>query len=52
MKSLFQWLAEYGEPIPPMLLRELREHHDFYLKLNELISQQDKKLKQLVEETN
>lgn len=49
MKSLFQWLAEYGEPIPPMLLRELRGHHDFYLKLNELISQQDKKLKQLVE---
>lgn len=49
MKSLFQWLAEYGEPIPPMLLRELREHHDFYLKLNELISLQDKKLKQLVE---
>ena len=49
MKSLFQWLAEYGEPIPPMLLRELREHHGFYLKLNELISLQDKKLKQLVE---
>ena len=49
MKSLFQWLAEHGEPIPPMLIRELREHHDYYLKLNELISLQDKKLKQLVE---
>ena len=49
MKGLFQWLAEHGAPIPPMLIRELREHHDYYLKLNELISQQDKKLKQLVE---
>lgn len=25
MKSLFQWLAEYGEPIPPMLFRELTD---------------------------
>ncbi len=49
MKVLFQWLAEHGEPIPPMLLLELRDHHDYYLRLNNLISVQDKKLKQVVE---
>ena len=49
MKSFFQLLAKYGEPISPMLIRELREHHDYYLQLNELIALQDKKLKQLVD---
>jgi hypothetical protein len=49
MKTLFQWLAEHGEPIPPMLLLELRDHHDFYLKLNQLILTQDKKLKEIVD---
>jgi len=48
MKKLFQWLAEHGEPIPPMLLLELRDHHDYYLKLNQLILTQDKKLKDIV----
>ena len=49
MKTLFQWLAEHGEPIPPMLLLELRDHHDYYLKLNQLILTQDKKLKEIVD---
>ena len=49
MKALFQWLAEHGEPIPPMLLLELRDHHDYYLKLNQLILTQDKKLKEIVD---
>jgi len=49
MKALFQWLAEHGEPIPPMLLLELRDHHDYYLKLNQLIMSQDKKLKEIVD---
>lgn len=49
MKVLFQWLAEHGEPIPPMLLLELRDHHDFYLKLNQLILTQEKKLKEIVD---
>lgn len=49
MKALFQWLAEHGEPIPPMLLLELRDHHDYYLRLNQLISTQDKKLKEIVD---
>ena len=49
MKVLFQWLAEHGEPIPPMLLLELRDHHGYYLRLNKLISVQDKKLKQVLE---
>ncbi len=49
MKVLFQWLAEHGEPIPPMLLLELRDHHDYYLKLNQLILAQDKKLKEIVD---
>ena len=48
MKALFQWLAEHGEPMPPMLLLELRDHHDYYLKLNQLILTQDKKLKEIV----
>ena len=50
MKSLFQWLADNNEPIPPMLMQELIEHHDYYLQLNERIAGQDKKLKQLVEQ--
>lgn len=49
MKALFQWLAELGEPIPPMLLLELRDHHEYYLKLNQLILTQDKKLKEIVD---
>jgi len=49
MKVLFQWLAEHGEPIPPMLLLELRDHHDYYLQLNKLILIQDKKLKEIVD---
>ncbi|MFT6265541.1 MAG: hypothetical protein ACJAWS_001690 [Oleiphilaceae bacterium] len=32
-----------------MLLLELRDHHDFYLKLNQLILTQDKKLKEIVD---
>jgi len=49
MKVLFQWPAEHGEPIPPMLLLELRDHHDYYLKLNQLIMAQEKKLKEIVD---
>lgn len=50
MKNLFQWLADNKEPIPPMLMQELIEHHEYYLQLNERIAGQDKKLKQLVEQ--
>jgi transposase len=50
MKSLFQWLADNKEPIPPMLMQELIGHHEYYLQLNERIAGQDKKLKQLVEQ--
>ena len=50
MKTLFQWLADNGEVIPPMLMQELVEHHEYYLHLNEKIAGQDKKLKQLVEQ--
>ncbi|WP_220783469.1 IS110 family transposase, partial [Shewanella sairae] len=35
MKNLFQWLADSKEPIPPMLMQELIEHHEYYLQLNE-----------------
>jgi len=51
MKVLFQWLADNKEPIPPMLMQELIEHHEYYLQLNERIAGQDKKLKQLVEQS-
>ena len=40
---------EEVEPIPPILLLELRDHHDYYLKLNQLILTQDKKLKEIVD---
>ena len=49
MEALFQWLAEHGEPTPPMLLLELRDHHDYYLKLNLLILTQDIMLRETVE---
>jgi len=49
MKALFQWIADNGEPIPPMLLLELRDHHDYYLKLNQHILTQDTKLKEIVD---
>lgn len=51
MKKLFQWLADNKAPIPPMLMQELIEHHEFYLQLNKRIAGQDKKLKQLVEQS-
>jgi transposase len=50
IKTLFQWLADHGEPIKPMLLLKLRDHHDFYLKLDQLILTQDKKLKEIVDQ--
>lgn len=50
MKSLFQWLADNGEAMPAMLMQELLTHHEYYLQLNERISEQDKKLKRLVEQ--
>jgi len=49
MKGLFQWLADNGEPIPPLLMQELISHHEYYKRLNELINEQDKKLKALIE---
>jgi len=49
MKKLFQWLADNGEPISPLLMQSLVEHHDYYKYLNKQIETQDKKLKQLVE---
>ncbi|MGO2365372.1 MAG: IS110 family transposase [Pseudoalteromonas sp.] len=49
MKKLFQWLADNGEPISPLLMQALVEHHDYYKYLNKQIETQDKKLKQLVE---
>lgn len=36
MKALFQWIADFDEPIPAMLLLELRDHYEYYLKLNQL----------------
>ena len=48
MKGLFQWLADKKEPVPPLLILELREQYDFYTELNEKISAQDKKLKALL----
>lgn len=49
MKSLFQWLAEKNVPLPPMLMQELIEHHEYYQYLNERIVKQNEKLKKLVD---
>ena len=49
IKGLFQWLADNGEAIPPMLMQELVEHQEYYLKLNNRIQAQDNKLKSLLE---
>jgi len=52
MKNLFQWLADNKEPIPPMLILELRQQLDFYHQLNEWIKSQENKLEQLLKEND
>ncbi|MBC7006814.1 IS110 family transposase [Photobacterium sp. BZF1] len=49
MKSLFQWLADQKQPLPPFFTRELQALHEHYSYLNEQIKRQDKKLSQYVE---
>lgn len=44
MKRLFQWLADTGPSVPPLLVLELREQLDHYNHLNEKIKEQDKKI--------
>ena len=50
MKNLFQYLADNKEPIPPMLIIELREQLDYYHQLNAWIKDQEKKLENLLKE--
>lgn len=50
MKGLFTWLALQPTSLPPLLLQELVEHHEYYLMLNERIAKQDAKLKRAVEQ--
>ncbi len=47
MKRLFQWLADSGQPIPPLLVIELREQLEHYNYLNEKIKEQNKKVESL-----
>ena len=47
MKRLFQWLAASGQPIPPLLVIELREQLEHYNYLNEKIKEQNKKVESL-----
>lgn len=47
MRKLFNWLSQQTETLPPLLMQELIEQHDYYLLLNERIETQDNKLKQL-----
>jgi transposase len=51
MKRLFQWLAKQSEPLHPMLIQELQHLHEHYQSLNERIAEQDRKLKQLLDES-
>jgi len=48
MKKLFTWLAAQSESLPPVLMQELVEQHEYYQSLNERIAVQDKKLAQRV----
>lgn len=47
MKRLFQWLAETGQVVHPLLIFELRNQLDHYNELNDKIKEQDKKLETL-----
>jgi transposase len=47
MKELFCWLAlQIHVRLPPLLLRELEVMHSDYLRLNDQIAEQDRKLKE------
>lgn len=50
MKNLFQYLADNNEPVPPILIIELREQLDHYHQLNAWIKDQEKKLENLLKE--
>lgn len=50
MKNLFQYLADNKEPVPPMLILELREQLDHYNQLNTWIKEQEKKLENLLKD--
>lgn len=50
MKELFFWLAKQPHELPPLLMQELMDLHSHYLHLNEKIAEQDKKLKQQIEQ--
>ncbi len=50
MKTLFQWLADQNESLPPLLILELTELHEHYLYLNERIERQEKKLIRMTSE--
>lgn len=50
MKNLFQYLADNKEPVPPMLVLELREQLDHYNQLNTWIKEQEKKLENLLKD--
>lgn len=49
MKGLFQWLADKKEPVPPLLILELRQQLKYYNLLNQWIKEQEKKLEALNE---
>lgn len=49
MKVLFQWLADQDIHLPQSLMVELISVHDHYKYLNNQISEQDKKLKIIIE---
>lgn len=50
MKNLFQYLADNKEPVPPMLILELREQVDHYNQLNTWVKEQEKKLENLLKD--
>ncbi|EVT94919.1 transposase IS116/IS110/IS902 family protein [Vibrio parahaemolyticus VP2007-007] len=48
MKSLFQWLVDKNEYLPPQIIFELSELHEHYQQLNERIEAQEKKVEKIL----
>lgn len=48
MKSLFQWLVDKNQQLPPLIIFELSELHEHYLNLNKRIDSQADKVEKIL----
>lgn len=51
MKRLFSWLAQQKQSLPPLLMQELGGLHEHYSELDSKVRQQEKKLRQRVDDS-